>query len=136
MLGFAALEVMLILPAAALVFGPAPETAHAAGDRQGLRPGAQVPGLKPVFALSGLCAAGFLCCVPMAMPQGHIVAFCGDLGIPASQGAAMLSVLLGLRVCQPAVLGLGGRPDRRAADDLLRVDLPDYRDDRFPFDPE
>ena len=95
MLGFAALEVMLILPAAALVFGPAPEAAHAAGDRQGPRPGAHVLGLKPVFALSGLCAAGFLCCVPMAMPQGHIVAFCGDLGIPSSQGAAMLSVLLG-----------------------------------------
>ena len=31
----------------------------------------------------------------MAMPQGHLVAFCGDLGIPAEQGAAMLSVLLG-----------------------------------------
>jgi MFS family permease len=29
------------------------------------------------------------------MPQGHIVAFCSDVGIPASQGAAMLSVLLG-----------------------------------------
>jgi MFS family permease len=31
----------------------------------------------------------------MSMPQGHLVAFCGDLGIPAAQGAAMLSVLLG-----------------------------------------
>jgi MFS family permease len=42
-----------------------------------------------------LCAAGFLCCVPMAMPAGHLVAFCSDLGIPAAHGAAMLSVLLG-----------------------------------------
>jgi MFS family permease len=31
----------------------------------------------------------------MAMPQSHIVAFCSDVGIPPSQGAAMLSVLLG-----------------------------------------
>jgi MFS family permease len=31
----------------------------------------------------------------MAMPAGHLVAFCSDLGIPAAQGAAMLSVLLG-----------------------------------------
>jgi hypothetical protein len=54
-----------------------------------------VLGLKPAIVLSGLCAAGFLCCVPMAMPQGHLVAFCSDVGIPASQGAAMLSVLLG-----------------------------------------
>jgi MFS family permease len=39
--------------------------------------------------------AGFLCCVPMAMPQSHLVAFCSDVGIPASRGAVMLSVLLG-----------------------------------------
>ena len=31
----------------------------------------------------------------MAMPAGHLVAFCSDLGIPAASGAAMLSVLLG-----------------------------------------
>jgi hypothetical protein len=40
-------------------------------------------------------ALRFLCCVPMAMPQSHLVAFCSDVGIPASQGAVMLSVLLG-----------------------------------------
>jgi predicted MFS family arabinose efflux permease len=42
-----------------------------------------------------LCLAGFLCCVPMAMPQGHLVAFCSDIGIAPSHGAAMLSLLLG-----------------------------------------
>ena len=31
----------------------------------------------------------------MAMPQGHLVAFCSDLGISRSIGALMLSVLLG-----------------------------------------
>src|SRR5262249_18458248 len=36
-----------------------------------------------------------LCCVPMAIPQAHLPAFCSDLGILASHGAAMLSVLLG-----------------------------------------
>jgi MFS family permease len=95
MLGFAALEVALIVPAAAWVFGPPPEVAGAAGGRHGPRPGATVLGLRPAIVLSGLCAAGFLCCVPMAMPQGHLVALCGDLGIPGQQGAAMLSVLLG-----------------------------------------
>jgi len=30
----------------------------------------------------------------MAMPQGHLVAFCSDLGIPVTRGSAMLSVLL------------------------------------------
>jgi MFS family permease len=31
----------------------------------------------------------------MAMPQGHLVAFCSDVGIPLVQGSTMLSVLLG-----------------------------------------
>jgi MFS family permease len=94
MLGFAALEMMLILPAAALVFGPSPEVS-AEHDRSAPRPGALVLGLKPAIVLGGLSLAGFLCCVPMAMPQGHLVAFCSDFGIPTSQGATMLSVLLG-----------------------------------------
>jgi MFS family permease len=32
----------------------------------------------------------------MSMPQAHLVALCSDLGIPATHGAAMLSVLLGM----------------------------------------
>jgi MFS family permease len=43
-----------------------------------------------------LCLASVLCCVPMAMPTTHLPALCGDLGISATRGAAMLSVLLGL----------------------------------------
>ena len=46
-----------------------------------------------VFALQ-MCAI-FTCCVPMSMPQAHLVAFCSDLGISPVHGAAMLSVLLG-----------------------------------------
>jgi predicted MFS family arabinose efflux permease len=30
----------------------------------------------------------------MAMPQGHLVAYCSDVGIPVTHGAAMLSLLL------------------------------------------
>jgi MFS family permease len=57
-----------------------------------------VLGWSPRVVQTLLCAAGFLCCVPMAMPQGHLVAFCSDLGIPAAHGAAMLSVLLACAV--------------------------------------
>src|SRR5262245_3616316 len=46
-----------------------------------------------VFAL--LAAAVVFCCMTMAMPQAHLPALCTDLGILASHGAAMLSVLLG-----------------------------------------
>ena len=42
-----------------------------------------------------MCVAAIMCCIPMAMPQGHLVAFCSDLGISRSVGAVMLSVLLG-----------------------------------------
>ena len=52
-------------------------------------------GLRPNVVLAMLGIAGFFCCVPMAIPQGHLVAFCSDVGIPAAQGAAMLSVLQG-----------------------------------------
>ncbi|HET6610106.1 MAG TPA: MFS transporter [Rhodopila sp.] len=53
-----------------------------------------VLGLPANLVMAILCIAGFLCCVPMALPASHLVAFCGDIGIPASHGAAMLSVML------------------------------------------
>ncbi len=40
--------------------------------------------------------ASFLCCVTMSMPQQHLVAFCSDLGLSATMGATMLSLLLGM----------------------------------------
>jgi predicted MFS family arabinose efflux permease len=42
-----------------------------------------------------ICVAGFCCCIPMSVPSAHIVAFCGDIGIKPTHGAAMLSVMLG-----------------------------------------
>src|SRR5205085_12572780 len=42
-----------------------------------------------------LCIAGISCCVAMAMPQVHIVAYCGDLGYGPARGAEMLSLMLG-----------------------------------------
>ena len=41
-----------------------------------------------------LCAAGLGCCIAMAMPQVHIVAYATDLGYAAAQGAQMLSLML------------------------------------------
>jgi MFS family permease len=94
MLIYAVFEIAVILPVAALVFGPAPDSGGAsvaAGPARGM----PVLGLQPRTVQILLCVAGFLCCVPMAMPQGHLVAFCSDLGLPAAHGAAMLSLLLG-----------------------------------------
>jgi MFS family permease len=41
-----------------------------------------------------LSIAGVACCVAMAMPQVHIVAYCGDLGYGLARGADMLSLMM------------------------------------------
>jgi MFS family permease len=51
-------------------------------------------GLKMGQAQTLLCMAAIACCVAMAMPQVHIVAYCGDLGYGTARGAEMLSVML------------------------------------------
>ncbi len=54
--------------------------------------------LAPGALLALLCIAGTACCVAMAMPQVHIVAYCGDLGYGAARGAEMLSLMLGFGI--------------------------------------
>jgi MFS family permease len=53
-----------------------------------------------------LCVAGVACCVAMAMPQVHIVAYCGDLGYGAARGAQMLSLMLACGIVSRLVSGL------------------------------
>jgi MFS family permease len=62
-------------------------------------------GLAPMQAQALLCVAGVGCCVAMAMPQVHIVAYCTDLGFSAAQGAQMLSVMLGFGIFSRLVSG-------------------------------
>ena len=61
---------------------------------------------RPMSSSAMMCAAAVLCCIPMAMPQGHLVAFCSDLGISQSMGALMLSVLLGTAFLSRQVWGV------------------------------
>ncbi len=51
-------------------------------------------GVSPNTLFLLLCIAGVACCVAMAMPQVHIVAYCGDLGYGVARGAEMLSLML------------------------------------------
>ncbi len=51
-------------------------------------------GLATPMALGLLMVAGIACCVAMAMPQVHIVAYCADLGYGPARGARMLSLML------------------------------------------
>jgi MFS family permease len=95
MLWFAILEAAFIVPLAALFLRRAPGQAPASVMHQAPSERADVLGWPPNLVFAALCAAIFLCCVPMSMPQSHLVAFCSDLGISKAHGAAMLSVLLG-----------------------------------------
>ena len=71
--------------------------------------------LRPAQAL--LVIAGLACCVAMAMPQVHIVAYCADLGYGVARGAEMLSLMLGFGIISRIASGfvadrIGGRvPD-------------------------
>ena len=85
----AALPLTLLLKAA-----PAPLTGPGAAPDPVA--GMRVLGLRPNAAMALIASGIFLCCIPMAMPQGHLVALCSDLGMPASRGAAMLTLMLAL----------------------------------------
>jgi len=94
MRGYAVVVAAAILPLA-LFLQPPPRPSRATAVGAEMRRRGRALGLPANLVQTLLSAAGFLCCVPMAMPAGHLVAFCTDLGIPAAHGAAMLSVLLG-----------------------------------------
>jgi MFS family permease len=57
-----------------------------------------------------LCIASISCCVAMAMPQVHIVAYCGDLGYGPVHGAEMLSLMMAFGVVSR--IGSGFLADR------------------------
>lgn len=93
MVAFGLFAAAVVLPLALLLRRPPASSAPApAGGAE--RSSSAVLGWPPGLVLGLLAVASFCCCLPMAMPQGHLVALCSDLGIPAAQGAAMLSLLL------------------------------------------
>jgi MFS family permease len=94
MMLFAILAIVAILPLTLLLRRPPRAAAGSRGGAVG-RSTTAVLGWRPGLVLSLLALAAFTCCVPMAMPQGHLVALCSDHGITPARGAAMLSLLLG-----------------------------------------
>ena len=97
MLGFGVVVVALVLPLALLVLKAPPSTgaAHVQSATTTTVAGrTRVIGMPPTLLFVLLSMASFLCCIPMAMPSAHLIAFCGDLGMSPAKGAAMLSLLL------------------------------------------
>jgi MFS family permease len=62
-------------------------------------------GLSPRALQILLSIAGVACCVAMAMPQVHIVAYCSDLGYGVARGAEMLSLMLGFGIVSRVATG-------------------------------
>ncbi len=94
MIVFGLVQLAAIVPLAAIFLRPPPEvpvaiTAAAGQDQDG-----PVLGWPKNAVFVVLVIASFFCCVPMSMPQQHLVALCSDLGIRPTHGAAMLSLLL------------------------------------------
>jgi MFS family permease len=65
----------------------------------------QAIGLPPNVTHALLTLAGLCCCMAMAMPQVHLVAYCADLGYGPARGAEMLAVMLGFGVVSRMIFG-------------------------------
>lgn len=97
MLCYGCFVLVVLLPAILFLKPPPKAPAVTAPRHASSAPGQRhrVAGLHPNVAQALICLAGFCCCIPMSIPSAHIVAFCGDIGIKPTHGAAMLSVMLG-----------------------------------------
>ncbi len=98
-------------PLAPAIPAVAAATANASDESQAQRghsaggPSNRPFGLGIPQAQALLCVAGLACCVAMAMPQVHIVAYCTDLGFGAARGAQMLSLMLAAGIASRLISG-------------------------------
>jgi MFS family permease len=105
-LGIGVLSVLATLPFIFALRGRAPVRSMvlvSEGTRADRAPHLNV---SPNALMVLLSIAGLACCVAMAMPQIHIVAYCGDLGYGPARGAEMLSTMLGFGILSRIASGL------------------------------
>ncbi|HWM80760.1 MAG TPA: MFS transporter [Pseudolabrys sp.] len=96
--------VATMLPLALLLRRPVPAADANAGNSQVYDPRTAL-GISPGTLQWLICIAGVCCCVAMAMPQVHIVAYCGDLGYGVARGAEMLSLMLAFGIVSRVATG-------------------------------
>jgi MFS family permease len=93
----------VIVMLAALYVRRAP-TARGPGNVPAREDLAALPLSSPAI-MALLSAASFCCCLAMAMPFAHMVAFCGDLGFAADRGAEAVSLILLSAIASTFVMG-------------------------------
>ena len=108
MSAYGLIVVSIVVPLALVFFRrpPAEVTAPKVGAPKRVAAGEPVLGLPANVTFLLLVLCNFLCCVPMSMPTAHLIAFCGDIGLSAVKGAAMLSLLLTCAVVSRQLWGL------------------------------
>ena len=126
MVGFAVLVLVTILPAT-LLLKPTPLPLVPQHLPHVTAAGRRIGGMHPNLVQVLLCIAGFCCCIPMSVPQAHLVAFCIDIGISPTPSATMLSVMLAVGLHRPPGVGRAGRSHRRPAHGDGGLGLPGAR---------
>ena len=97
---------VVTIPSLALVLRRRPSIlVTAKTDGSDLQEFARPLGMSPMALQVLLCLAGVACCIAMAAPLVHIVAYCSDLGYSPYRGAEMLSLMLGLGVLSRVAFG-------------------------------
>ena len=114
MLGFAVLVLVTILPAT-LLLKPTPLPLVPQHLPHITAAGRRIGGMHPNLVQALLCIAGFCCCIPMSVPQAHLVAFCTDIGISPTTQRHHAVDHAGVGLPRPPGVGRAGRSHRRPA---------------------
>ena len=86
--------VLAVVPALCLMLRHRPPIAATHSPTHGPARTGRPPTFESNVIQAVLCVAIVCCCVPMALPLAHLVAFCSDLGYSPARGTEMLTLLL------------------------------------------
>jgi MFS family permease len=98
--------ILTMVPIALLMLRTRAPLGHAASVGRLPARGPETLGISSGMLQTLLCVAGVACCVAMAMPQVHIVAYCSDLGYGPVHGAGMLAVMMGFGIASRVLSGV------------------------------
>jgi MFS family permease len=100
-----ALVALVVLLPLALLLRERPPIADG-GGRRGRPWDGRVLGWPAEFVQAALCLAIIGCCVAMAMPMVHLIAYATDLGYPGVRAAEMLALLLACAFVSRLLFGM------------------------------
>ncbi|MGH6895345.1 MAG: MFS transporter [Geminicoccaceae bacterium] len=100
---YAVIALVMLLPLSLILRSP--PRPRGASSTIGSGHGGRVLGWPASAVVATLCLAIIGCCVAMAMPMVHLIAYATDLGHPSARAAEMLAVLLAGAVVSRLLFG-------------------------------